>query len=170
MRKQLFYRTTLPIAEHQNKTDTLLKKKYSLVGSFFILLIATGDLSLLAGSKIPAFLLMTLVLFITAFFLSFLIATMNVFLRDIQFILSFAINLAFFITPIFYPKELIPSHLQWLITYNPFYILIKPFQDIFTNYDVFLQDFALATALVTAVTLTTLIVWRRKKNDIYFNL
>ena len=93
-------------------------------------------------------------------------------MRDTQFILQFILNLAYFITPIFYPKELIPERLQWVVSFNPLFIIIKPFQSIFWKYDLhlFALDFFRALVLTTILILACAIYWRRKKNEIYFRL
>lgn len=144
----------------------------NFIVSFVILLIINGELGVLYGIKIPLFFIMTFFLFVAVFFFSFLLATLSVFMRDIQFILGFVLNLAYFVTPIFYPRELIPSHLQWIVDYNPFYILIKPFRDIFIDFstEVFYQDFTASLILQLGIAALALIVWNRKKNDIYFSL
>ena len=144
----------------------------TLVASFTILLLMTGDLSVFMGLRIPLFVLTLFLLAFATFFLSFLIATIHVFMRDTQFIVQFLLNLIYFITPIFYPKDLIPAKYQWLINYNPLFILIKPFQSIFWRYDIslFVKDSLNSLVLIFLITTFCILFWRRKKNDIYFNI
>lgn len=118
------------------------------------------------------FLLSALVIFLFTFFLSFLLAIVNVFMRDTQFIVQFAVNLAYFVTPIFYPKELIPEKYQWLIDYNPLYICIRPFQSIFWKYNsnTYVTDMLSAIGVLIILIAACLLYWRRKKNEIYFKI
>lgn len=122
--------------------------------------------------KFPMFLLMTIIIFGFTFFFSFLLATINVFMRDTQFILQFVLNLAFYLTPIFYPKELIPEKYQWAIEYNPLYIVIRPFQNIFWKFNPhqFYSEMALAAGVFLVLTTVSVLYWRRKKYELYFRI
>lgn len=140
--------------------------------SFLALLVMNGQWDILWGFKIPMFIAALLLLCLAVFFISCFFAILHVFMRDTQFILQFVLNLFYFITPIFYPKELIPEKFQWVITYNPLYILIKPFQSIFWKYDpsLFLTDYFKAVGLVAIIMTVTLVYWRRKKDVLYFRI
>jgi ABC-type polysaccharide/polyol phosphate export permease len=108
----------------------------------------------------------------TTFFISCFLATLHSFMRDTQFIVQFALNLMYFVTPIFYPKELIPSQYQWAITFNPFYIIIKPFQSIFWKYDpaLYMDDTLKALALLVVAMLISVIYWEKNKDALYFKI
>jgi lipopolysaccharide transport system permease protein len=120
----------------------------------------------------PLFIFSSLLLSLFIFFLSYFLALLHVFMRDTQFILQFVLNLAYFITPIFYPKELIPEKFHWLIKFNPFYILIQPFQHLFWRYN--LRDYAsdqigIFLCLILII-ITALTYWRTQKNALYFRI
>jgi lipopolysaccharide transport system permease protein len=144
----------------------------TFVVSFGMLLVLNGQFAVLSGLKIPMFFLATLLLAVATYFISFLLTTLHVFMRDTQFIVQFGLNLLYFVTPIFYPKELIPEQYQWAITYNPVYILLRPFQSIFWRYDVgqFFTDFAIASGVLVLIITTAILYWRRKKDAIYFRI
>lgn len=63
--------------------------------------------------------------------LSLLVATVNVFYRDLQQIIGYIIMALFFLTPIFYDRAAVPPQFQFLVTFSPFAALIAPFQDVF---------------------------------------
>lgn len=63
--------------------------------------------------------------------ISLAVATVDVFFRDIQQIVTYALTALFFLTPIFYAKSSVPQHLQFLVTFNPFAGLISAYQDVF---------------------------------------
>lgn len=63
--------------------------------------------------------------------LSLLLATVNVFFRDVQYIMANLLTLWFFITPILYPLEKVPEAYRFLIRLNPLTLLMSAFQDIF---------------------------------------
>jgi len=70
---------------------------------------------------------------ITALFMVFtlgivvLIASLNVFVRDIQQIMASALSLWMYLTPILYPVQMVPESLRFLLTINP----INPFIELY---------------------------------------
>lgn len=144
----------------------------TFIVSFLILLILNYDIEVISLLKVLMLILSLLITCAAGFFISTLLATLHVFLRDTQFIVQFALNLLYFVTPIFYPKELIPSSYQWAIDYNPFYIIIKPFQSIFWKYNLnlYVDDTLKSLVLLVLIIIVTVIYWERKKDAIYFKI
>lgn len=144
----------------------------TFVISFLILLFLNRDIEVVSITKILMLVMSLIITCSTAFFVSCLLATLHAFMRDTQFIVQFALNLIYFITPIFYPKELIPSQYQWAITYNPFFIIIKPFQSIFWKYDftLYVNDTLKALVLLILVMLLSVLYWERNKDALYFKI
>jgi lipopolysaccharide transport system permease protein len=62
---------------------------------------------------------------------SLLVATVNVFYRDLQQLVGYGITALFFLTPIFYARTSVPQNLQFLVTFNPLAALIGTFQSVF---------------------------------------
>jgi ABC-type polysaccharide/polyol phosphate export permease len=62
--------------------------------------------------------------------LSLMIATWNVFYRDIQQIVGVLVGLLFWITPVFYRASSADSKYQFLFNINPIAVLIKSYRDI----------------------------------------
>ena len=104
--------------------------------------------------------------------LTSLAAVINVFYRDMKFILSFLLSISFFLTPIFYDINLIPENLKWIISINVFYYLIAPFRELLHRQDV--PAFAWALLKVTLVDLGlmawTYYYWNKKRNELYAKL
>jgi len=65
--------------------------------------------------------------------LSLIIATMNVFYRDIQHIMTVAVMLLFYLTPVFYRSEAISKSYHLLYTLSPISVLIQSYRAIFFN-------------------------------------
>ena len=55
---------------------------------------------------------------------SFLLATLSARYRDLQQMIASIVQLAFFVTPIFWKPELLKGH-QWIADYNPFQLLLE---------------------------------------------
>jgi ABC-type polysaccharide/polyol phosphate export permease len=102
--------------------------------------------------------------------MAWLLSTIQVFLRDTRYIVTFTFSISYFLTPIFYPIDLIPQQWQWLIKLNPFYILITPFRNCIYNFDLSAFCFSLVKAAVVAALLfaASLWLWRNKRNALYF--
>jgi len=62
--------------------------------------------------------------------LGMIIATLNVFYRDVQQIVSVATMLLFYLTPVFYRSEAISKKYNLLFTSNPIAVLIQSYREI----------------------------------------
>ncbi|MBI3543172.1 MAG: ABC transporter permease [Deltaproteobacteria bacterium] len=113
-----------------------------------------------------------LTLFIGVFGLAWLLASLQVFFRDTRFMVSFVMSFAFFLTPVFYPVEYVPSQFRWMVLVNPFHHLLVPFR--MSLYSFTPQGFAHAIGVAAGVALFFLgaaaVFWRLKRNDVYLNI
>lgn len=67
---------------------------------------------------------------IFAFGLGFLIATLNVFLRDLKEIIGIVVQVWFWFTPIVYVSSILPQTIKDVLKFNPAYLFVKSYQDI----------------------------------------
>lgn len=106
--------------------DTVLS-----LGALFIVMIATRTPFHLTMLYIPVIILE---LYVFSLGLAFLLAELEVFFRDIEYIYH-AINIAWmYMTPLFYPIEQLPTALQLSIkVFNPMYYYVAAFRDIILN-------------------------------------
>ena len=63
--------------------------------------------------------------------LCLIIATMNVFYRDIQHIINVLLMLMFYVTPVFYQSADVGKSYQFVYTFNPVAVLIQGYRAIF---------------------------------------
>ncbi len=141
--------------------------------SFLFLLIIVDHSSILNNwYQIPLLFLTSFIILLSTIMFCILFATLNTFLRDIQFIMSFAINLLYFITPIFYPINLIPEKYHFLINWNPIYLSIKPFQSLLleNNIEHFFNDLKISLFVMITISIITSIIWKKYKYELYFKL
>lgn len=89
-----------------------------LIGTaiFFIVLAAAGDLSLRWLVLLPALFLLQLA---ATTGLCWLVASLNVYFRDIGQLLGLGLTVWFWSTPIVYPLEKTPEYFRWILTLNP---------------------------------------------------
>jgi len=148
----------------------VIENLVNFIAAFLVLLsivfaIEGGEVWTLVLLPLP---LVSLVLGVFA--LSWVLATTQIFFRDTRFVVSFGLQICFFLTPIFYSRELIPPQWQWLVIVNPFFHLIAPFQ-------VLIHDFtwsSFGSSLVASYLVSGLLlgcagwIWQRQKSLVYF--
>lgn len=62
--------------------------------------------------------------------IGWVLASLNVFLRDVGQILGLCLTLWMFLTPIFYPAELMPARYGWILSLNPMYYVVQAYRDL----------------------------------------
>ncbi len=63
--------------------------------------------------------------------LLFILSAINVYVRDVEYIVTFFLNLIFYLTPILYTTEMFPSKYSWVINLNPMTHIINSYRNIF---------------------------------------
>ncbi|MET3570704.1 ABC transporter permease [Enterocloster citroniae] len=97
-------------------------------GALLIVIIATGAKLTWTSVLFPT---VVVQIYIFCLGLGFLLAALNVFFRDIQYIYNAITTAWMYLTPIFYPIESLPHNLQILIKgLNPLYYYVAQFRDL----------------------------------------
>ncbi|MDD2957074.1 MAG: ABC transporter permease [Lachnospiraceae bacterium] len=97
------------------------------LGALLIVMVATRSSFHWQMIMIP---LVLIQLYVFCLGLGFLLASLNVFFRDIQYIYKAVTTAWMYLTPIFYPLEQLPGALQLLIkVFNPMYYYVSQFRD-----------------------------------------
>ena len=63
--------------------------------------------------------------------LIFVLSAINVYVKDVEYIVSFIINMLFYATPILYTTEMFSGPILWLFRLNPLAHLINAYRDVF---------------------------------------
>lgn len=95
---------------------------------FCAVLLATGHLP---WGGLPALLLAVPLQLALTLGLGFLLAAVNVFLRDLSQILGLLLQGWFYLTPIVYPLQLVPEEYRWLLELNPMTALVGLYRQAF---------------------------------------
>lgn len=100
------------------------------------------------------------------------LSILNVFYRDINFVMGFVFSLLFFLTPIFYPREFVPSEFQWMISANPIIYFIVPFRVLLYSNNIvdFFPVMVKSVGVCMICAGLALFIWKRKQNDFYRRL
>ena len=108
-------------------TSCMVDTIFSL-GALFIVMIVTRSPFHWQMILLP---LIILQIYIFCCGLGFLLADLNVFFRDIQYIYKAITTVWMYVTPIFYPLEQLPNELQFLIkVFNPLYYYVAQMRDV----------------------------------------
>lgn len=103
--------------------DTVLS-----LGAFFIVMLVTRSAFYWQLIYLPVVILQT---YLFSLGLAFLLAELEVFFRDIEYIYHAVITAWMYLTPLFYPIEYLPDMLQAFVkTFNPMYFYIASFRAI----------------------------------------
>ena len=62
--------------------------------------------------------------------LSLLLASFNLFYRDIQYLLSLIVSLWFYLTPVIYPVEQFPEKYRWIFAINPMSVITNAYRQV----------------------------------------
>jgi ABC-type polysaccharide/polyol phosphate export permease len=62
--------------------------------------------------------------------ITFITSSINVYVRDAEYIIAFIINMLFYATPILYATDLFPTNVAKLLNLNPMTTIINCYRDI----------------------------------------
>jgi len=71
-----------------------------------------------------------LVQFVFTFGLGLLISSLNLFYRDIQYLMNLIVMLWFYLTPVIYPVNIVPDRLRFLFSLNPMSVIINAYRKV----------------------------------------
>lgn len=136
-----------------------------------IALISFGMISI-TPVQFLLFLINSILLLPFVFLLTGIVSFMHVFYRDVQFVASFVMNLAFFLTPIFYSVSYVSPEHQWIFNLNIFYPVIALFQSSLhnLNYESWFKFFLICTGMLLGLSGILKLVIKKKMKDFYINV
>lgn len=148
----------------------VLDNFFNFVVAFLIIVIPVSIMSPTEHSAYYLLPLPIIVLLIGIAAIASLSSLMNVFYRDTKFVLTFVLNIMYFITPIFYPTEFVPTQYRWIIDINPLYYLVEAFRSAVYGFhpQIFWPALLKASLVSFGFALFSFFYWRRRKNDLYY--
>lgn len=61
----------------------------------------------------------------------FIVSSINVYVRDAEYIIGFMLSMLFYATPVLYSSTLFPEKVRWILYLNPMTTIINSYRDIF---------------------------------------
>nr|XP_061805998.1 O-antigen export system permease protein RfbA-like [Nerophis lumbriciformis] len=144
------------------------------VVNLVLALVPLAGILLYTGHPIgpSVFFLPVAILIITAFTLGmgFLLSPLAVFFSDVIELVMVVLTLAFYLTPVFYPKEMLAdTKFYWVVFYSPIRSILEVFRDpIYLNKIPPVSHLSLATALALLALVIGGIVFHRSSHRIPF--
>jgi lipopolysaccharide transport system permease protein len=107
--------------------------------------------------------ILIIIQFITTYGVALLISMVNAFFRDMEYIVGVGVSMLFWITPILYPLDQIPSRYHPFLALNPVTYLIQSWRNIFFSNTI--NWLYIGISLVTAIAVYILGVFVFQKMD-----
>jgi ABC-type polysaccharide/polyol phosphate export permease len=98
---------------------------FALVPLLLILLITGHPLT-------PALLFLPVSILLVALFTlgaGLLLSPLSIFFNDIVEMITVILSVLMYLTPIFYPKEIVPPKMRWIVRFNPIRSILEVFRD-----------------------------------------
>lgn len=124
---QLLQKLPVPTAVFPlaNVISGVVNLAFALVPLLLILLVTGHPLT-------PALLFLPVSILIAALFTlgaGLLLAPLAVFFSDVVELIGVIMSLLMYLTPVFYPKEIVPEPFAWIVRYNPIRSILEVFRD-----------------------------------------
>ena len=138
IKKINFPRLMLPLAQTLN--DAL----------HFVLSIPIIFLFALLYHKIPGIVwlygtfLLIIPTFLTVYGISLAVASLNLFFRDLQYLIGIFLTIVFYLTPVFYDIKFVPKKYLPFVILNPFSLIIELWRSLFMNNYIDIYKFLLS--------------------------
>jgi ABC-type polysaccharide/polyol phosphate export permease len=98
---------------------------FALVPLLLILVITGHPLT-------PALLFLPVAILLAALFTlgaGLLLSPLSIFFNDIVEMITVILSVLMYLTPIFYPKEIVPQKMRWIVRFNPLRSILEVFRD-----------------------------------------
>lgn len=100
-----------------------------------------------------------------------ILSSLMVFFRDMQFLYSVILTLWTYLTPLFYPEDILPERFMWLMQCNPMYHFIRYIRNIMLDASLPTLRAHFFCAFFAAATIVTgFIIFKKSQKKFIFNL
>ena len=145
---------------------------YIVAALFLIITLVTLGMVKISGLQILLFFVNSIILLPFVFVVTGIVSFLHVFYRDVQFVSSFIMNIAFFLTPIFYTIHYVNPEYQWIFNLNIFYHIVALFQDSFhsLNLRAWGKDLLITAGIIIGCSGILKLLIKKNMKDFYINV
>ncbi len=126
LKKVYFPREIIPISVVTSEAINFLISTIIIIG-----FVICGGLGI--TKYVVFYPLVLIVQYFVVLSISMVLASICVYLRDLQHFIGVALQLLFYAAPIVYSPSTIPEKFQWILKFNPMTYIINAYRDIFYN-------------------------------------
>lgn len=126
IKKVYFPREILPISVVTSEAFNFIISTIIIIA--FVLIYGLG-----LTKYILLYPLVFLVQYILSIAIAFIVSSVTVYVRDLQHLITVALQLLFYATPIVYAADTLPEQYRWVLNINPMTYIINGYRDIFYN-------------------------------------
>ena len=106
--------------------------------------------------------LAAIIQFIFSLGLILALSAINIYIKDVEYIVIFMLNMLFYATPVLYSSSLFPSNIRWVLYLNPMEGIIDLYRNIFIYHQLSsLGTFAYITGISIFVFVIGLLIFRK---------
>jgi len=92
----------------------------------------------------------------------FALSSINIYIKDTEYLVTFILSMLFYVTPILYNASLFPENMRWILELNPLAGIITSYRDIFMYHQLPALNTLLYLVGVTTVVFTVgLMIFRK---------
>lgn len=147
----------------------------NIINNILTMSLILGLLSFAGGvpwNKIYLYILPYAPLFIATVSVGFLLSSLHAQYFDVKFVVSFCLNILFFLTPVIYPENYVPPAFRFLLYCNPIYFLLRPWRALYESgpSPEFISYVIQSLAISAGLAILARYYWRQKRNAIYLRL
>ncbi len=137
-----------------------------LPGLFLFYGLSVIEISTLVVALIPA----ALCFLVAVQSIAVLLATYQVFYRDLRFAIALLLQLIYFVSPIVYPIALVPETVRRIMEWSPVHLLLNPFRlAYFGSTGEYFDSLVLSACTAGLFAGTTWIAWKMKRGGVLLN-
>jgi ABC-type polysaccharide/polyol phosphate export permease len=134
--------------------------------NFFISCLIILSACIISGMSVTWHIVLVPIIALLFFFftlgLVLMLSAINIYIKDIEYIVQFVINMLFYGTPILYTAEIFPERYRWVLEINPLSHIINAFRDVFFYHQIpELQSFGYMFLMALLSFIIGIVVFRR---------
>ncbi len=147
--------------------SSLINLGFSLVAVMIVMVVTGATINF----SIILFPIPIIYLFFISLGMSLLLATAAVYFKDIIYLYSIFIQILCYLTPLFYPVEVLPTKVQFLLNFNPLFHIVNYFRKVVLYGDLpTIMDNIVCIAFVVIFMILGIVIFRKFQRNFLLHI